>query len=317
MKIYEMHKPVLLKEVLRYLDPKPRENFIDCTIGFGGHALAILEKNKPDGKVLGIEQSKETLDQLKQKAGSDRIILAQGNFADLKKIIRKNIEISKFQDFKFHGVLLDLGLSSWQIEKSGRGFSFLRDEPLDMRFNSENSEQRTKNSDLTAEKIVNEWPKENLEKIFKEYGGERYAKQIAEKICQKRQGKKINTTKQLVEVIRQAAPQKYFYGRIHFATRVFQALRITVNDELNNLSKALPQAVEILESGGRLAVISFHSLEDQIVKNFFRQLAKENKLKILTKKPIRPGQEEISQNPRSRSAKLRVAEKLEFRSLAF
>lgn len=293
------HKPVLLKEVLRYSDPKPGENFIDCTIGFGGHTLAILEKNKPDGKVLGIEQNKETLKQLKQNVNSDRIILAQENFADLKKIVEQ-LDVSKYQNIKFHGVLFDLGLSSWQIEKSGRGFSFLKDEPLDMRFGD---------SRLKAGEIINQRPKKELEIIFREYGGERYAGRIAEKIARERQKQKIATTGQLVEVIRQAVPRPCLYNRIHFATRVFQALRITVNDELNNLSQALPQALEIIEPTGRIVVISFHSLEDRIVKNFFREQAKNGNLKILTKKPTRPSREEIKLNPRSRSARLRAAVK--------
>lgn len=323
-----MHQPVLLKEVLEYLDPKPGKNFIDCTIGFGGHALAILEKTGPDGMVLGIDWSRATLEQLQIKfraAPKRRLVLVQGNFSDLKKILKENIKISKYQDIKFHGLLLDLGLSSWQIEKSGRGFSFQKeDEPLDMRFGD---------SRLTAEKIINEWKEPELERIFKEYGEEKYAKRIAQNICQERQKEKILKTGQLVEIIRQATPRRYLFYRLHFATKVFQALRIAVNDELNNLSQTLPQALEILEPAGRIVAISFHSLEDRIVKNFFRERAKteeikdinpvfvslarkskqvcfslaRSQIKILTKKPIRPDLKEIKLNPRSRSARLRAA----------
>lgn len=294
------HIPVLLKEVLRYLDPKPEENFIDCTIGFGGHTLAILKKNKPKGKVLGIEWDKTALEQLQTLFGAaPRLILIQENFAGLKKIV-KQLDVSKYQNIKFHGVLFDLGLSSWQIEKSGRGFSFLKDEPLDMRFGDNR---------LKAGEIINQRPKKELEIIFREYGGERYAGRIAEKIARERQKQKIATTGQLVEVIRQAVPRPCLYNRIHFATRVFQALRITVNDELNNLSQALTQALEIIEPTGRIVVISFHSLEDRLVKNFFREQAKNGNLKILTKKPTRPSREEIKLNPRSRSARLRAAVK--------
>src|SRR3989344_1279348 len=286
-----MHQPVLLKEVLKYLDPKPNENFIDCTFGFGGHSLAVLERNKPKGKVLGIEIDKKELLQSKLQ---ERLTLVQGNFSDLKEIVEKN---------NFHsvsGILFDLGMSLWQIEKSERGFTFQKNEPLDMRFGD---------TRLRAEEIINNWPKEKLENIFREYGGERYAQRIAKNICQKRQRQKIRTTGELVKIIQEAVPRQYLYARIHFATRVFQALRIAVNDELNNLKKALPQALNILEPKGRIVVVSFHSLEDKIVKNFFRDKAKENVLKILTKKPIRPNLEEIKFNPRSRSAGLRAAAK--------
>lgn len=283
-----MHIPVLLKEVLEYLRPKPNENFIDCTIGFVGHSLAIAERISPKGKILGIELDKEVFKKLKFQ---DNIILVRGNFADLKKIVEGN----NFYPVK--GILFDLGMSSWQIEESGRGFSFQKDELLDMRVD---------NSQLTAEEIINQWPEKELIRIFQEYGEERYARRISQRIVQQREKHKIKTTQQLVDLIRKIVPRK----KIHPATRVFQALRIVVNDELTNLKKVLPQALEILEPAGRLIIISFHSLEDRIVKNFFRQAAKEGHLKILTKKPIRPSQEEINLNPGSRSAKLRAALKL-------
>jgi len=289
------HIPVLLKEVLKYFNPHSGENFIDCTVGFGGHALSILKRIAPQGKVLGIEIDEKVLEILKKKTISERLILIQGSFTDLKKIAKENSFDS------INGILFDLGMSSWQIEESSRGFSFKKNEPLDMRFGDKS---------LTAEEIINRWPKEELIKIFQEYGEERYARRIAYRICQTRQTKPIKTTNQLVEIIQKAVPNRYQHRRIHFATRIFQALRIAVNDELNNLKKALPQALEILEKNGKLAIISFHSLEDRIVKIFFRETAKEENLKILTKKPIRPDQEEIDLNPRSRSAKLRVALKL-------
>jgi 16S rRNA (cytosine1402-N4)-methyltransferase len=294
------HIPVLLKEVLEYLDIKPGENFIDCTIGLGGHTFHILERNKPKGRVLGIELDKVVLEQLrKTNLEEERLILAQGNFIDLKKIVEKH-------NFKpVQGILFDLGMSSWQIEESGRGFSFQKDEPLDMRVESANNEQRTTNNVLTSEEIINEWPEEELVRIFREYGEEKYAKKIARRIIEERKKQKVTTTKQLVDIIVKIVPRK----KIHPATKVFQALRIAVNDELNNLKKALPQALEILRLNGRLVVISFHSLEDRIVKNFFREQAKKGSLKILTKKPISPSLEEIKLNPRSRSAKLRAAVK--------
>ena len=291
-----MHIPVLLNEVLEYLNPKPGENFIDCTFGFGGHSLAILEKNKPEGTVIGIEQDKEILEKFTNK--NKRLDLVEGNFKNLKEIVKKN-EFFKFN--KISGVLFDLGVSSWHFDKSGRGFSFQTNEPLMMNCSE---------GGLNAEEIVNQWSKEELIRIFREYGEERFASRIAELIYLNRQKEKIKTTEQLVDIIRLAIPRKYRHGRIHFATRTFQALRIEINNELDNLRKALPQALEVLEKGGRLVVISFHSLEDRIVKHSFRELASEGRIKILTKKPIIPSEEEINLNSRSRSAKLRAAIKI-------
>ena len=304
-----MHIPVLQKEVLEYLAPKPNENFIDCTFGSGGHTLIILEVIKPSGKVLAIDQDIETLKDIKYE---NRVVLICDNFVNLKKIVTK----TKFGPV--NGILFDLGMSSWHLDKSGRGFSFLRDEPLNMGYcraksetfvpSSSQRKRKTKNEKLTAEEIVNNWTEKEIEKILKEYGEERFAKRIAEKIIEKRKIKPIQSTFQLVEVIRMAVPLWYQHKRIHFATKTFQALRIVVNDELDNLKNVLPQALSLLESGGRLVVISFHSLEDRIVKHFFKNNIKS--LKILTKKPIQANEEEIKTNPRSRSAKLRAIIKL-------
>jgi len=293
-----MHVPVLQKQVIEYLNPKTNENFIDCTIGNGGHALAILEKTKPDGKILGIDWDSEII---KQLALRERMVLVNDSYANLKNIIEKE----KFGPVS--GILFDLGMSSWHIDESGKGFSFMRDEPLDMRYSSQFPISNFQFSNLTAKKIVNEWKEEEIEKILKEYGGERFARRIAKEIVRERKTKPIKTTFQLKDVIRKAVPGKFQHGRLHYATRTFQALRIAVNDELNNLKKGLPQAVDILTRGGRLVVISFHSLEDRIVKNFFKEKTKGNIIKILTKKPIGPTEEEIKINPRSRSAKLRAA----------
>lgn len=283
------HLPVLQKEVLEYLDPKPNENFIDCTIGSGGHALAILEKTSPKGKVLGID-----LDCLVPGTKyPERLILTRGNFANLKEIIAKE----KFK--KISGILFDLGMSSWHLEESKKGFSFLRNEPLDMRYSQDNSS--------TAEKIINYGSYQEIEKILREYGQEQFADKITREILEIRKLRAIKTTFQLVEIIKKATPVFYQHKKIHFATKTFQALRIAVNDELNNLEKVLPQTLEVFKKRGRLLIISFHSLEDRIVKNFFRERAKEGLLKILTKKPITPSKDEIKMNPRSRSAKLRAA----------
>ena len=299
-----MHIPVFPKEVLQYLDPKPNENFIDCTIGEAGHAIEILKKTSPGGKLLGIDLNEDSLKSSEFKikeSGLDgkRIVLANDNFANLKNIAER------FNFRPVQGILFDLGISSEELEKSGRGFSFLRDEPLLMTLRKD-----IKPDDLTAEKIVNNFRTEELEKIFKEYGEERFAGRIAARIAEERKRKRIKTTGELVEIIRKALPAKYKYGKIHFATRTFQALRIATNDELANLEKALVQALNVLSLRGRLAVISFHSLEDRIVKNFLKERQKNNSVKILTKKPVRPGEEEIAGNPRSRSAKLRAAEKI-------
>ena len=290
-----VHIPVLQKEVLDFLNPKANENFVDCTIGEGGHALAILERILPNGKLLGIDWTRELIESLMAKAGSlnKNLILVCDNFANLKNIVER-------QGFgQVSGVLFDLGLSSWHLEKSRRGFSFSRDEPLDMRFQG----------GITAQEIVNWWPQKELERMLKEYGEERFAKRIANEIVRSREKEPITSTLQLVSIIERAVPYWYQKRRIHPATKTFQALRIAVNDELNNLKRALPQAIEVLKPGGRLVVISFHSLEDRVVKNFLRENSRKGLLKVLTKKPVKPSAEEVKVNPRSRSARLRAAVK--------
>jgi 16S rRNA (cytosine1402-N4)-methyltransferase len=304
-----IHKPVLLKEVIECLKVERNKNYVDCTIGEGGHAIEILKRNGPKGKVLGIEIDPELYKKLK-KEKLERLILVNDSFLNLKEIVkRKNfVPIS--------GILFDLGLSSWHLEKSGRGFSFLKDEPLIMRYDWDEAKSillrsnRLSSQNLTAEEIVNEWSEKEIERILKEYGEEKFAKRISREIVRARKVKPIKTTFQLVEVIKRAVPRFYQRKRIHFATKTFQALRIAVNNELENLKIALPQAIDVLEKGGRLVVISFHSLEDRIVKNFLKEKESEGKIKILTKKPIRPSKEEIIKNPRSRSAKLRGAIKI-------
>jgi len=297
-----IHVPVLKKEILQYLDPKPNENFIDATVGEMGHTAAILEKNKPEGKVLGIEIDPELYQELKSQI-PNRLILVNDSYINLKKIVKKH----NFGPVQ--GILFDLGLSSWHLEKSKRGFSFKREESLDMRYQIKTQNSKLKTQNLTAESIVNRYPEREITRVLREYGEERFARKIAEKITEARKIKPLKTTFQLVEIIQKAVPFWYRRRKIHFATRTFQALRIAVNDELNNLKKILPQAIEILTRGGRIVIISFHSLEDRIVKNFFRENVRENLIKILTKKPIRPTKTEMKLNPRSRSAKLRAAVK--------
>ncbi|MDO8470834.1 MAG: 16S rRNA (cytosine(1402)-N(4))-methyltransferase RsmH [bacterium] len=284
-----VHAPVLLQEVIRLLDPKVGQNFIDCTLGGAGHALAIAEAVGPKGKVLGIDWDARVVKEAKTLKRNVHVV--QGNFADLESIVRRE----KFS--KVNGILLDLGFSSDQLE-SGRGFSFLKDEPLDMRYDMGNP--------LQAKTILNYWSRQDIERVLKEYGEEKFATDITEAITRERSRKSIEKTGQLVRIIEDAVPKKYLRGSIHVATRTFQALRIAVNSELENLKNVLPQAVRILSPRGRIAVICFHSLEDRIVKQFFKG---EPSLTIITKKPVTPRDEEIRINRRSRSAKLRVAQK--------
>lgn len=298
-----MHIPVLLDEVLKYLNPHTSQRFVDATVGGGGHAFAILERIIPGGKLLGIEWDGEFLKrleaQIQHSQFKDSTILINDSYSNLGKIAADN-------DFKnVQGVIFDLGMSSWHLEESGGGFSFTKDEPLDMRF----SRRADGDGWPTAAEIINRYSREELIKILKEYGEEKFAGPIATAIIKTRKTGPISSTFQLVEIIKNSTPFWYRRRRIHFATRTFQALRIAVNNELENLKSGLEQAEEILGGGGRLAVISFHSLEDRIVKNFFREEAKVGRLKILTKKPIRAGLVEVTVNPRARSAKLRVAEK--------
>ena len=294
------HLSVLQKEAIKYLKPGSNENFIDCTVNGGGHTLEILKYNGPRGKVLGLDADSEILKETKKlfekKKYEDRVILLSENFKNLKEAISE----SKLKKIK--GILFDLGISSWHLEESGRGFSFSKSEPLDMRYDSKNP--------LRAEKILNFWSESEIAKIFQEFGEERFAKSIANEVVRERKVRSLKSTSQLVKVIQRAIPPRYQRQKIHFATRTFQALRIAVNQELENLIKVLPQVIEVLEPKGRVVVISFHSLEDRIIKNFFKERSRGNSINILTKKPIRPSQEEIKINPRSRSARLRAAEKI-------
>jgi 16S rRNA (cytosine1402-N4)-methyltransferase len=294
-----IHTAVLKEEVLQYLNPTQNENFVDGTIGEGGHSQDILEKNGPDGKVLGIDLDPQQIsasEALRAQA-KDRIILVNDSYANLKEILeRKGLN-------PVNGILLDLGMSSVQLEGTHKGFSFQVDQSLDMRYNDEITY-------LTAEKIVNEWQEDQIAEILEEYGEEKYARKIAKNIVEQRKQGRIKTTFQLIEIIKESTPAPYWNKKIHYATRTFQALRIAVNDELENIKRVLPQAIEALAPEGRLVVISFHSLEDRIIKEFFKKEAKKGTIKILTKKPITASRIELRDNPRSRSAKLRAAVKI-------
>lgn len=275
---------------MEILNPQKGEFFIDGTIDGGGHAAEISKRIGPNGKLLGIDWDEEMIEDCRSRlAGFKNLILRCGNYADLPEILENE---------KADGLLLDLGFSSEQLEKSGRGFSFLRNEPLDMRYNGK--------TEQTAAAIINGFTEKDLADIFWKYGEERHSRRIAKAIVIQRKKKRILTTFDLTRVIGEAAPRSFGKTKINPATKVFQALRIYVNSELDNLEKVLNKLDRILKSKGRVGIISFHSLEDRIVKNYFRKFAKDGKAEILTKKPVRPSVEEIKGNPRSRSAKLRV-----------
>lgn len=291
-----IHTAVLKKEVLEYLAPEQNENFVDCTVGEGGHSEDILKKTEPEGKVLGIDLDPQQIvsSHWLEAIYSGRVTLVNDSYTNLKEILeRKSIG-------PVSGILLDLGMSSAQLEGTHKGFSFQVDQGLDMRYNDATGY-------LTAEKIVNEFPYEKIEEILREYGEEKFSKKIAKNIVENRKQGRIKTTFGLIEIIKDATVPAYWRGKLHYATRTFQALRIAVNDELENIKRVLPEAISVLSPGGRLVVISFHSLEDRIVKDFFKSAGT---VKILTKKPVTASRDELGKNPRSRSAKLRAVIKL-------
>jgi len=302
-----------VNEVVELLKPKSSGFYVDGTIGLGGHASAILQACAPDGRLLGIDLDAEALAVAREKLSEhkERLILVHGNFANLDCILKKE-SIAEVD-----GVLLDVGVSSLQLDTPERGFSFLHAGPLDMRMDTTQS--------LSAAQVVNQSRQDELADIFMRFGEERWAQKIAHRIVQARKIQPITTTLQLAEIVQRAILGKSTKGRIHPATRVFQALRIYVNSELTHLNLGLDCAVAALKPGGRIGVISFHSLEDRMVKERFRTLSltcicppktpicvchHKPSLHILTKRPIIPKPDEIRQNPRSRSAKLRVAEKI-------
>lgn len=296
-----MHQPVLLKEILDIFDPQPGQTYIDATVNGGGHARAIAERVGERGMVLGIDWDCALIQELgvrNRELGFTNIKVACGNYANIQSIARTN------HVGKVSGVLFDLGFSSYHVEASGRGFTFLKDEPLDMRYHPQGGGR-------TAEEIINHWSGAALQSLLREYGEERYAGRIAEGIIRARRRGRIMTTRQLVTAVLQSIPRDYLRTRrIHPATRVFQALRIAVNRELANLSGGLAGAVSFVAPGGKVAVITFHSLEDRMVKRFFREQIKAGVVALHTKKPVLPSVAEIKNNRRARSAKLRVAVKI-------
>jgi 16S rRNA (cytosine1402-N4)-methyltransferase len=301
------HQPVLYKEIIHALQPRSPGRYIDGTVGAGGHARGVLEACAPDGCLLGLDLDPQALAFARENLApyGKRVTLAQASYVSLLGAMRG------LGWEAVDGILLDLGVSSMQLDTPGRGFSFQHEAPLDMRFN--------RDTGWSAAQLINTTPEADLADLLYKYGEEPRARRIAKMIVEARP---VTTTSQLAEIVRRAYPER---SRVHPATRTFQALRIAVNDELSAIENALPQAEQALRPGGRLAVISFHSLEDRIVKEFFRRESKdlvnppyeqiypiERKatLKEMQRKPITPDPAEIRRNPRARSAKLRVAEKL-------
>ncbi|MDI3327476.1 MAG: 16S rRNA (cytosine(1402)-N(4))-methyltransferase RsmH [Alicyclobacillaceae bacterium] len=308
------HEPVLLREAVEALAPRSGGVYVDGTLGGGGHAEEILRRSSPDGRLVGIDQDESALAAAAARLApfGGRVTVVKGNFRRIGLIVRE------LGFDRVDGILFDVGMSSVHVDEAERGFSYRRDAPLDMRMD--------RSAALTAREIVNGWAEEELTRIFREYGEERWAARIAAGIVRRRSRKPIETTGELVEIILDAVPAPARRRGPHPARRTFQALRIAVNDELEALKEGVYGAIGLLKPGGRLAVITFHSLEDRIVKRIFQEESRtcvcppgtpvcacgyRPRLRLFRRKPIEPGQEEIERNPRSRSAKLRVAERTE------
>jgi 16S rRNA (cytosine1402-N4)-methyltransferase len=308
-----IHETVLLKETVDALHIKPEGVYVDCTLGGAGHSRAIAERLGPEGTLIGLDQDRTALDHAAERLAGlrCRLHLVKSNFRRVGEVVR---ELGFTQ---VDGVLFDLGVSSPQLDIGERGFSYHQDAPLDMRMDREQH--------LTAFQVVNEWPEEEIARILHEYGEEKFARRIAREIALRRRTKTIGTTLELAEIIKEAIPAPARRTGPHPARRSFQAIRIAVNDELNAFRDALDQIPDLLAPTGRVAVITFHSLEDRICKQFFQEQARgcicpphfpvctcnrQPRFRIITRKPILPTDEETERNQRARSAKLRVAEKL-------
>lgn len=306
---FKGHETVMKSELIESLLNNESDEidpvYFDLTLGGGGHSLELL-KRSPTSRLVSVDQDQDALDNasdfFKENGVSDRVLLVKSNFANFSHIIKMSEEFIGKR--KIAGFMADIGVSSHQFDEEKRGFSFRFDGPLDMRMNYSGDESET------AADVVNNYSKEELVDIFKKYGEEKLSSKIAQNICDARIESQIKTTKELENIIFHSYPKKWRFGRTHPATRVFQALRIYVNKELEVLEEMIPLAIDKLCSGGRLAIITFHSLEDRIVKHRFRDFDKEKQVKLLKRKPFLPSEEEIKVNPRSRSAKLRVVTKL-------
>lgn len=287
-----IHIPVMRDEVIENMNVKNSGIYVDATVGLGGHAEGILH-GAEECTLIGIDRDPEALDRARSRLMEyTNVHLVRENFSNIRSVV------NSLGYTKVDGILLDLGVSTLHLKSGGRGFSFLKDEPLDMRMDKE--------QDLTAEKVINTYPEKDLADLIWKYGEERRSRRIARSIAYARQKRPVRSCRELALIIEKSVGRR---GRIHPATRTFQAVRIEVNRELEQLTTALTSGADILAEEGRLCVISYHSLEDRIVKNAFRELAKKGLFRIITKKPLTPGQEEKKGNPSSRSAKLRVAER--------
>lgn len=309
------HKPVMLEECIEFLAVRPDGVYVDCTLGGGGHSAGILRRLGPEGTLIGLDQDKNAvkaaecrLSEIDTKA---KVVIENTNFENIREVL----EVQKIESVD--GILLDLGVSSHQLDEGERGFSYQHDAPLDMRMNQDDS--------FNARILVNTWDRDDIARVIRDYGEEKWASRIADFIVRHRETQEIATTGQLADIIKAAIPAAARREGPHPAKRTFQALRIAVNRELEVLEKLLGTAPEILSPGGRIAVITFHSLEDRIVKKAFQEQAQgcicprdfpqcvcgiRPKMKIITRKPVTPSAGELDENPRARSAKLRVAEKL-------
>ncbi len=308
-----IHKSVMVDEAMEYLITNPEGTYVDATVGLGGHTGAILRNTGTGGKVVGLDVDEEVLDIARERleSYSSKVVLRNNNYSAIDKVLA-DLGVEQLD-----GIIADLGMSSFQIDSSGRGFSFQRDEPLDMRMDA--------TLRFRAYDLVNEMTVDEITKVLKTYGEERWAKRIAKRVVEKRKGSKIKSSAELAGIVSDAIPNKFHSPKIHPATKTFQAFRIAVNNELENLKDFITKSVSLLKVGGRIAIISFHSLEDRAVKSSFRRFAspcvcppdlprcscgKEKMLKIITPRAITPSEDEVLNNPRSRSAKMRVAERV-------
>lgn len=308
-----MHESVLLKEVIENLKIKDNDIFVDATLGNAGHTKKILESGVTNLTIIGIDADPIAIERSRAVLApwqtNNQIFLEMTYFDSLGKILKEK------QLNHIDKILFDLGFRSDQVDDASRGFSFMKDGPLDMSFQSSMGEVSKRENKLTASEIVNEWQEDSIADIIYGFGEEQFSRRIAKKIIEVREekkalGQKIETTTELAEIVKSAVPIFYRNRRTHPATKTFQAFRIAVNSELERFKTALQTAYENLSPTGRIAVISFHSLEDRIAKRFFKEKAKLGEVKLITKKPITPSKEEISQNPRARSSKLRIIEKI-------
>jgi len=295
------HYSVLLNEVIDGLDLKPNDVVVDATINGGGHSLSIVESLKKEGRLIGVDQDASALEVSAEKFADAKcqVNLIQNNFRNIDEVLDE-LDVKSFDK-----ILFDLGWSSNQFENPKRGFSFMHEGPLLMTLSLD-----AKDSAFTAYDMVNEWELQSLTDVIQGYGEEKYAFRIAKAIVAAREEAPIETTTQLAELIKDTVPGAYRRGRIHPATKTFQALRIAVNDEMGALREGIEKAFNLMSSGGRMLVISFHSIEDRIVKHFFKALQQKEEGKILTKRPITASEEELTTNPRARSAKLRIIQKI-------